>query len=229
MIRSRLPSFIRALTLATALLPLHGPAAGWAQEDEAAGVTPATPQPGEAPYFQARVSMTEIHENGRQTTTTFRIFRHGPRVRLESDQEPDKRFLPWVLYDYGKREQYRVLTSGDIVFAYPIPPPEWVQAQIRGLLPVGKDDPVYRQEINPALTFDGHPCTLILTGFPAAGRVHGLRWVWEAQDLGGAVVRVVTPQDDGTVLMVDYLGATDTPFDGSVLELPEGAPVMSGF
>jgi hypothetical protein len=190
----------------------------------------AAPQAAAPPRFlSARVRIRELTEAGTETHA-FQVQKFGNRVRMEPDRPGDPRFTPETLYDYDKRESYRLLADDRITFSYVIPLRDRVLAQIEGLMTTPPEEPVYRLEVNPDVTFDGHPCTLVLAGFPSPlGRIHALRWVWEARDLDGQPVKVVFPQGDGSVLIVEYLDASGAPFDPARVQPPPDRPVMSGF
>lgn len=179
-------------------------------------------------YYSATVVMTEIGEDTR-TSRTSKIYKKGNMVRIESSNHQDDRFDPGTLYDYDGRLYYRTLTGDDIIFSYRIAILERVKAQIYGFMTTPDEESVYRLEINPDVSFDGHPSTLVLTGFPSRRGTHALRWVWEAEDMEGAQVRVVFPKGDGTIVIVEYTDASAEPFDDALVTLPENTPVMSGF
>lgn len=215
--------FLAWLLGAAVLLPVSMAAA----QENGGEETPPRGPTGPA-YYSATVVMTEISDT-RRTTSTSTIYKKGNMVRIESAEQADDRFDPVILYDYDRRLYYRTLTSDNIVFSYRIPTIERVKAQIYGLMSTPEEEPVYRLEINPDVTFEGHPSTLVLTGFSSHRGTHALRWVWEAKDLEGAVVRVVFPTGEGTILIVEHTNASAEPFDDALVSLPENVPVMSGF
>jgi hypothetical protein len=178
--------------------------------------------------MQANVVVTEI-AGDKATRRTFAYHKLGNKVRMEPPETGDPRFAPETLYDYDRRVSYRKLTDDQITFAYRISPKERVLAQAEGFMTTPPTEPVYRLEVNPKVTFDGHPCTLVLTGFPSPdGRIHALRWVWEALDMDGQPVKVVFPRGDGSIEIVEFLDATGAPFDPALVSVPPGWPVMDG-
>jgi hypothetical protein len=196
----------------------------------AAPESPATPA-GEVPApprMQAQVVVTEI-DGDEVDRHAFAFYKLGNKVRMEPPETGDPRFAPETLYDYDERFSYRNLADDVITFAYRISLTERVLAQVEGFMTTPPEEAVYRLEVNPEVTFDGHPCTLVLTGFPAPdGRIHALRWVWEARDLDGQPVKVVFPRGDGRIEIVEFRDATAAPFDPALVSVPEGRPVMSG-
>jgi hypothetical protein len=192
---------------------------------------PSEPPPAPAPppaRMHARVVRTEI-AGDEVTRHEFNFYKLGNKVRLVPPEPGDLRFTPETLYDYDRRVFYRNLSEDVITFVYHLSTKERVLAQIEGFMTTPADEPVYRLEVNPNLTFDGHPCTLVLAGFPAPdGRIHALRWVWEARDLDGQPVKVVFPRGDGSIDIVEFLDATGAPFDPALVSVPEGRPVMDG-
>jgi hypothetical protein len=179
--------------------------------------------------MQARVMVTEI-DGDEVRRHTFRFYKLGNRVRMEPAESSDPRFDPETLYDYDRRLSFRNLSEDKITFAYRLSLKERVLAQAEGFMTTPPEEPVYRLEVNPDLSFDGHPCTLVLTGFPSpGGRVNALRWVWEAHDLDGLPVKVVFPGGGGVITIVEFLDAATAPFDDGLVQVPEGRPVMSGF
>jgi hypothetical protein len=190
----------------------------------------AAPAPvREPPFLTARVVMTVLRDDGTDIRT-FAVRKHGNRVRVDPGKVSDTRFTAETLFDYDRRESYRNLAGDKITFSYRIGARDRVLAQVEGLMTTPADEPVYRLEINPDLDFDGHPCTLVLAGFPSPiGRIHALRWVWEARDLDGQPVKVVFPQGDGSILIVEYRDASGAPFDPALVSVPADRPVMSGF
>ena len=170
-----------------------------------------------------------LRDDGTETHR-FRFHKLGDKARMDPGEATDPRFTAETLFDYERREYYRNLADDKITFSYLIDPRDRVLAQIEGFMTTPPDEPLYRLEVNPDVAFDGHPCTLVLAGFPTPmGRIHALHWVWEAHDLDGQVVKVVFPQGDGSIRIVEYRGATDAPFDPALVSVPAGRPVMSGF
>jgi hypothetical protein len=204
--------------------PAPAPAA---PEDTEAKEAPQPPPPPR--YLTADVVITELTDRGSKSRG-FHLRRVDDRARIDPGEATDPRFTAETYYDYEKREFYRNLADDRIAFSYVIDPRDRVLAQIEGLMPVPADEPVYRLEVNPDAHFEGHPCTLVLAGFPTPqGRIHALHWVWEAQDLDGQAVKVVFPRGDGSIEIVEYRGASGAPFDPALVSVPAGRPVMSGF
>lgn len=222
---------LAAVGLLVALGP--GAAAARAQPAPAPEASPA-PEVPEAPAppparMQARVVVREI-DGDEVRRHTFRFHKLGNRVRMEPAESSDPRFDPETLYDYDRRLSFRNLSEDKITFAYRLSLKERVLAQAEGFMTTPPEEPVYRLEVNPDLSFDGHPCTLVLTGFPSpGGRVNALRWVWEARDLDGLPVKVVFPGGGGVITIVEFLDATTAPFNDGLVQVPDGRPVMSGF
>lgn len=231
----RPPARTGAVRLGTALLlvgltaGVPAPAAQEPPAPEAEAPPAAAPGPAPPPLrMQAHVVVTEI-DGDKVHRRTFAFYKLGNQVRMEPPESGDPRFGPETLYDYDRRLSYRNLTDDRITFAYRISLKERVRAQVEGFMTTPPEESVYRLEVNPEVTFDGHPCTLVLAGFPAPdGRIHALRWVWEARDLDGQPVKVVFPRGDGSIEIVAFLDATSAPFDPALVSVPEGRPVMSG-
>jgi len=199
-----------------------------AAEAAPAAEAPAPAAPAPPPGMQARVTVTDI-AGDEVTRHSFAYYKLGNQVRMEPDESGDPRFTPETLYDYDERFSYRNLADDVITFAYRISLQERVLAQVEGFMTTPPEEPVYRLEVNPKVTFDGHPCTLVLAGFPSLdGRIHALHWVWEAQDLDGLPVKVVFPRGDGSIEIVEYREATAAPFDPALVSVPEGRPIMTG-
>lgn len=187
----------------------------------------AAPAPA-GPRMQARVVVILL-AGDEMTRRTFAYRKLGNKVRMEPAESGDPRFAPETLYDYDQRLSYRNLVDDQITFAYRLSLQERVLAQAEGFMSTPAEEPMYRLEVNPKVTFDGHPCTLVLTGFPSPdGRIHALRWVWEALDMDRQPVKVVFPRGDGTIEIVEFLDATAAPFDPALVSVPAGWPVMSG-
>jgi hypothetical protein len=228
----------RAPGVLLAVLALLTPAVTGARDGPPEAAPPeatapeAAPEPAPEPAprpFTARMVVTEVGD-GTRTGRSFAFRKLGPAVRIEADASADPRFTPETFYDYGKGEYYRMLADDDIAFAYLISDRERFMARIEGIADLPREEPVYRLEVNRDVAFEGHPCTLVLTGFRSpAGRIHALRWVWEARDLGGQAVKVVYPRADGSILIVEQRDASGAPFDPALVRVPAGRAVLSGF
>jgi hypothetical protein len=216
-----------ATLLATALLAAAPALAAPPPAPEAAPAPEPAPPPPPV-RMHAHVVRREI-AGDKVIRHEFDYYKLGNKVRMQPPETGDPRFRPETLYDYDQRVSYRNLSEDVITFAYRISIKERVLAQIEGFMTTPPEEPVYRLEVNPDVTFDGHPCTLVLAGFPAPdGRIHALRWVWEARDLDGQPVKVVFPRGDGSIEIVEYLDATTAPFDPALVSVPAGRPVMDG-
>ncbi|MBI5137240.1 MAG: hypothetical protein HZA24_07875 [Nitrospirae bacterium] len=228
----RRPRAAWALLVAAALL---GPAAALAQEPAApVGAAPAAASSAEAParepvYLAADLVITELDGEGAETVKRMRLHKLGNKVRTVAELAEGDRFVGDTLYDYDRGEYFRKLADQDITFSYRMLTRDRVRAQIFGFMDKPADDPEFRVKVNDDVPFDGHSCTLSLVGFPAAGRIHALHWVWQANDLDGAVVRVVFPEDYDHITIVEYLGASAAPFDPAAVQLPPDTVVMSAF
>ncbi len=180
-------------------------------------------------YLTATVVVTKLDEVGEETVRRFSLRKFGNKVRTIAEVPGESQFVGNTLYDYGTQEYFRKLIDQNITFSYRMADRERIRAQIFGYMNEPPEEPFFRVEVNTDLTFDGHPCTLSLVGFPVGGRIHALHWVWEAQDLNDAVVRVVFPETSDRIVIVEYRDAHDDPFDPTELSLPDDMVVMSGF
>jgi len=179
-------------------------------------------------YLTAKVVVTEL-EGDTETVSSFQFQRYGSKARVTGESREGDQFEADTFYDYAHHESYRNLTTDDLTFSYRMLIRERVKAQVYGLMPNPPYEPRYRMVINENIEFDGHPCTLTLAGFPTAGGLRALRWVWEAQDLDNQVVRVVFPDNYDRTIIIEFLDASNEPFDPALVALPEGTVVMSSF
>jgi len=195
--------------------------------DPEAASEPVVPPPL---YLTAKVVVIELAvDDGTEAVSQFQFQRHGDKALVTGESREGDQFEAEAYYDYGNHEIYRKLTTDEITFSYRMLTRERVQAQIHGLMPTPSYEPRYRMVVNENVEFDGHPCTLTLVGFPVGGSLRALRWVWEAQDLDDQVVRVVFPDNYDRIVTIEYLDASNEPFDPALVKLPEGTMVMSSF
>lgn len=181
-------------------------------------------------YLTATVTLTKVYEDKPSQVTHEQVYRHGGRLRVNHLQrDVQTQFGDFVVHDFDTGETFRPLHDDNMAFVYRLSMAEQIGAQVRGYMPIPPEEMVWRMAVREGVTFNGHPCTLALVGYSAVGRVFSMRWVWEAADLDGQPVRVVFPQRDGGILMVEYDEVSDAPFDPKQVELPEGMPVMTGF
>ncbi|MFQ5508729.1 MAG: hypothetical protein ACE5FN_05235 [Leptospirillia bacterium] len=211
---------VPALALAADIL---SPATAEEDADSRLSVPPRAPE-----FLSARVSVHELSDLG-EKTTLFKMKKHGNRLRLIADPDPDPRFVPGTWFDYDQNTYYRKLLDQDIVFSYRVVAADRILAQVYGYMTAPEEERYYRLELKQDVTYDGHPCTLSLIGFPSPRGIHALRWVWEAKDLNGFPVRVVFPQGNGVLATIEYTDLDPTPFDPALVLPPESLPVMSGF
>jgi len=180
-------------------------------------------------FLRARVRITELHDDKPVTSREEVLYKHGTRTRVEWAGGTDGRFADYAFYDYTTATIYRPLADDAILFSYRIVARERVLAQISGYLNTPAGEKLWRMVVNPDVSFDGHPCDLVLTGFATAGGVRALHWVWEARDLNGHPVRVVFPTGDGGIQIFEYLEASAEAFDPARVTGSGDMPVMSGF
>lgn len=191
-------------------------------------------------YLTATVTLTSLYEGKEPEVIRERVMRHKGRSRVDrlrrgelQEGEPTEgiqdRFEDFAVHDYAGGETFRPLRGENLAFAYRLSMAEQIGAQVRGYMRIPSEELVWRVVLRRDAEFRGHPCTLALVGYSAMGQVFSLRWVWEASDLDGQPVKVVFPQGDGGILIVEYEQVSDAPFGPDQLELPEDMPVMTGF
>ncbi len=185
--------------------------------------------------LKARIVMSELRYGQNEddpvghSTKNLNLERRGQKLHLSSNDPTESLFVPELIYDYEQGLYYQRLESDDIFFSYQISGRERVRAQIYRWLRIPESEPTFRLEVNRNLTFDGHPTTLVLTGFVAGGRIHAMHWVWEAQDLDGLPVRVVFGETPDLIRTVEYYDIRLEDVPESRVTVPEGIPVMTGF
>ena len=186
---------------------------------------------GQGPEFlTATVTLTRVYDTKPRQVVRETLLRHDGRSRItQLEQGIEGRFADFALYHYQAGDIFRPLREGNMAFAYRLTMAEQITAQVRGYMPIPAEELVWRVVLKEDVKFAGHPCKLVLMGFSSGGRVFSLRWVWEARDLGGQPVRVVFPQGDSGILIVEFDEVSVEPFDPELRELPEGMPVMTGF
>ncbi len=199
-----------------------------AEVDEQTGPE-AEAEPKPPLFLTATVRVTEVREGKDDRIKTFALRKHDNKVRIETEEAIAATFAPQTWYDYDAAESYRLVAADDILFSYHVPVVDRVTALMHGYLTPPENEPVYRLEINKELAHDGHPATLALLAIPTPSGLQGYRWVWEAADLDGLVVKIVYGLANGTVVIIEYLDADLTPFDPAEAARPADKMMMSGF